>query len=180
MSKNKEIIFGGGCFWCVEAVFQRLRGVESVEPGYAGGKKENPTYEQVCRGDSGHVEVARVVYNPDDIPLERLLDVFFTSHNPTTRNRQGNDIGEQYRSVVFYIDEEQKGVVEDCIKKLETDKVFANQIVTTVEPLAKFYPAENYHHDYYNRNQNEGYCQAVIEPKIAKLRQKFGEYLKEE
>lgn len=175
----QTIIFGSGCFWCGEAVFQRLKGVESVTVGYAGGYTTTPTYHEVSTKDTGHAEVIRVVFDADVVPLEILLDVFFATHDPTTRDRQGNDIGPQYRSIIFYTTDNQKRVIESYIQKLSNEKIFDRPIVTEVKPPANFYPAEAYHQNYYNWNTAQGYCQSVIEPKLAKLRKRFGEYLVE-
>ncbi len=171
-------VFGGGCFWCTEAIFQNLKGVSKVLPGYAGGQKPNPTYEEVCGGNTGYVEVIYIEFDPEFITFLDLLNVFFATHNPTTLNRQGNDIGEQYASVVFYANEIQKTTAEEYIKKLNHEKTFDQDIVTTVRPLDKFYEAENYHKNYFLQNQNQPYCQAIISPKVAKFRQKFTHLLK--
>lgn len=176
----KTAVFGGGCFWCFEAAFSRLIGVNSVQSGYAGGTTENPTYEQVCSGSTGHAEVVEVEYYPKVISYGDLLDVFFTVHDPTQLNRQGNDVGTQYRSVVFYVDEEQKEETLKRIKELEEENVFDGDIVTEVRPLEKFFRAENYHNDYYDKNTTQPYCQAVISPKLGKLRSKFSKFLKED
>ncbi|HYE22407.1 MAG TPA: peptide-methionine (S)-S-oxide reductase MsrA [Verrucomicrobiae bacterium] len=178
MNKLETAVFGGGCFWCTEAVFQRLKGVESVVSGYAGGDMKNPTYEQVSNGNTGHAEVIKVEFDPQVIAYSDLLNVFFAMHDPTTLNQQGNDIGEQYRSVIFYSSEGQKKRAEEFIQELENDNVFSEPIVTSLEPLSQFYPAENYHQNYYDNNRNKPYCQAVINPKVAKLRQKFAMLLK--
>lgn len=172
-------IFGGGCFWCTEAVFQRLKGVMSVVSGYAGGDKEKPSYEAVSSGNTGHAEVIRVEFDPSIIKYEDLLNVFFTTHDPTTLNQQGADKGTQYRSVVFYSDDVQHQAVTKFISELEKEKVFNGPIVTEVKPIGIFFPAENYHQNFYNNNQNYPYCQAVINPKLAKLRQKFAALLKD-
>jgi len=177
MAKEQTAIFGGGCFWCIEAVFQRLRGVKHVESGYMGGDVDNPTYRQVCGGDTGHVEVVRVTFDPDEISYRELLDVFFSVHDPTTLDRQGNDVGEQYRSVIFYSDEEQQRIAEDVIAEMTAAKVFAEPIVTAVEPASEFYVAEGYHQNYYNENSRQPYCMFVISPKLAKLEKKFAEKL---
>jgi peptide-methionine (S)-S-oxide reductase len=174
MAKEQSAVFGGGCFWCIEAVFQRLSGVSHVESGYMGGHVDNPTYRQVCDGDTGHVEVVRVTFDPDEISYRELLDVFFTVHDPTTLNRQGNDTGEQYRSVIFYADEEQQRISEDVIAEMTAAKVFPEPIVTAVEPASTFYKAEGYHQNYYNENSRQPYCMFVISPKLAKLEKKFG------
>jgi peptide-methionine (S)-S-oxide reductase len=178
MAKEQIAVFGGGCFWCIEAVFQRLTGVSHVESGYMGGHVDNPTYRQVCGGDTGHVEVVRVTFDPDQISYRELLDVFFTVHDPTTLNRQGNDAGEQYRSVIFYADEEQQRIAEDVIAEMTAGKEFSEPIVTTVEPASKFYVAEGYHQNYYNENSRQPYCMFVISPKLAKLEKKFAEKLR--
>lgn len=169
---------GGGCFWCTEAVFDDLKGVEDVVSGYMGGHKVNPSYEEVCTGNTGHAEVIQVRYNPEDISFGELLDVFFTVHDPTTLNRQGNDIGTQYRSAVFYHSPEQKAVAEQKIAEFESNKVWDNPIVTEVTAEAPFYPAEDYHQEYYANHPNQGYCAVVIAPKVAKFRSKFFERLK--
>lgn len=174
----ENIIFGGGCFWCVEAVVQRLKGVISVKSGYAGGDVQNPTYEQVSGGTSGHIEVVQVEFDAFIITLDDLLSVFFTSHDPTSKDRQGNDVGEQYRSVIFYTSDEQKAVILSFIKKLETDGVYTKPIVTEVKSAGKFFEAEGYHQNYYNQNKDKPYCQLVIDPKIAKLREKYKFLLK--
>ena len=168
----------GGCFWCLEAVFRRLRGVDRVESGYAGGHADNPTYKQVCTGTTGHAEVVQVEFDTAQITFSDLLDVFFTIHDPTTLNRQGNDVGTQYRSAIFYHDDTQKADAEAKIAALTSQKVWDDPIVTEVVPLTKFYPAEDYHREYYDRNPEQGYCQVVIAPKVSKLRQKFMERLK--
>jgi len=164
----EQATFGAGCFWCVEAVFERLDGVVSVVSGYAGGTKSNPTYEEVCTGNTGHAEVAQITFDPAKISYERLLRVFWESHDPTTLNRQGADAGTQYRSVVFYHDERQKLAAERS--KAEAQKEFEDPIVTAIEPLRQFYAAENYHQDYYNNHQNAPYCIFVIKPKLKKLK----------
>lgn len=168
----------GGCFWCLEAAFDDLRGVERVDSGYAGGHVDNPSYRQVCAGTTGHAEVVRVAFDPAVISFEDLLDVFFTIHDPTTLNRQGADVGTQYRSAIFHHSPEQKATAERVIAQLEASKVWDDPIVTEVAPLETFYAAEEYHRDYYRRNPNQGYCQVVIAPKIAKLRSKHMERLR--
>jgi peptide-methionine (S)-S-oxide reductase len=171
-------IFGGGCFWCTEAIFQRLKGVESVESGYAGGHTSNPTYEQVSGGGTGHAEAIKIEFDPKVIEYKDLLNVFFATHDPTTLNRQGGDVGTQYRSAVFYASDTQKQAAEEFIQQLEKDEVFDDPIVTEVTRLDKFWPAESYHQKYFNNNQNNPYCMVVISPKIGKLRQKFAPLLK--
>jgi peptide-methionine (S)-S-oxide reductase len=182
MAKNNlEIaVFGGGCFWCTEAIFQRLRGVESVESGYAGGHTANPTYEEVSNGNTGHAESIKIEFDSSVIEYKDLLNVFFATHDPTTLNRQGNDIGTQYRSAIFYTSDEQRDTAEKFIKELEDNATYEDPIVTEVKSLDKFWPAESYHQRYYNNNQSKPYCQFVINPKIAKLRQKFTPLLKPE
>ena len=169
---------GGGCFWCIEAAFQEIRGVINVESGYAGGTTASPTYEQVCTGTTGHAEVVQVTFDPNTISFKDVLDVFFTAHDPTTLNRQGADVGTQYRSVIFYHNEGQKEIAEQAIEKLDAAKVWDDPIVTTVEPLKKFYKAEGYHRKYFDRHPEAAYCRIVIAPKIAKLRSKYREKLK--
>jgi peptide-methionine (S)-S-oxide reductase len=168
----------GGCFWCLEAVFLRLRGVQRVESGYAGGHVENPSYHAVCTGSTGHAEVVQVDFDPQQISFSELLEVFFAIHDPTTLNRQGADVGTQYRSAIYYHDDVQKQEAERMIADLNAQNIWDNPIVTEVAPLTKFYPAEDYHREYYDRNPEQGYCQVVISPKVAKLRQKFSEKLK--
>jgi peptide-methionine (S)-S-oxide reductase len=165
--------FGGGCFWCIEAIFEQLRGVEGVVSGYAGGKMPNPTYDQVCSGSTGHAEVIQVAFEPSEITFRELLEIFFTLHDPTTKNRQGADIGTQYRSIVLYHDDEQRRITEDVIREFDDAQVWDNPIVTNVEPFHTFYPAEDYHQAYYRNHAQQPYCQVVIAPKVAKLRQKF-------
>lgn len=177
MSEQK-VVFGAGCFWCVEAVFGRLKGVSSVLPGYAGGKTKNPNYYSVAGGNTGHAEVIEVVYDPAVVSFDTLLSVFFAFHDPTTLNRQVNDIGTEYRSAIFYTTPDQKQEAEKFIEKLEEEKTFANKIVTEVVPLDTFYEAEDYHKNYYENNQDQPYCQFMIDPKIAKLRSKFSHLLK--
>ena len=160
--------FGAGCFWCVEAVFERLNGVQSVVAGYAGGAKTNPTYEEVCTGATGHAEVAQITYDPSKISFEKLLEVFWEAHDPTTLNRQGADIGTQYRSVIFYHDANQKAAAEKS--KAAVQKDLDSPIVTVIQPLKEFYPAENYHQDYYKNHANAPYCVFVIKPKLKKLK----------
>ena len=174
----KEATVGAGCFWCIEACYKEMKGVIQVYPGYAGGHKENPSYEQVCNGKTGHAEVARVVYEDTDISFEQLLEVFWFVHDPTQLNRQGNDIGTQYRSVIFYHDAEQKQLSEDIKLKLSDGKIWDNPIVTEIVPINNFYVAENYHHDYFKLNPENMYCQAVVRPKVEKFKKVFAEKLK--
>jgi peptide-methionine (S)-S-oxide reductase len=176
--KKKVAVFGGGCFWCTEAVFDELRGVISVVSGYAGGDVKNPTYEQVCGGRTGHAEVIRIEFDPDQIAFRDLLTVFFATHDPTTLNRQGNDVGTQYRSAILYADDEQKHEAESFIKELQAAGAFSKPIVTTLEPLTDFYEAEDYHQKYYANNPYQPYCQVMIPPKLNKLHKQFAELLK--
>jgi peptide-methionine (S)-S-oxide reductase len=164
---------GAGCFWCVEAVFDDLKGVESVESGYSGGHTENPTYQQVCSETTGHAEVANVNFNPQEISFKEILQVFFAVHDPTTLNRQGNDVGSSYRSAIFYHDENQKQIAEETIKEVTVEGVYDNPIVTEVTKFDKFYIAENYHQEYFANNPNQPYCAAVVAPKVKKFREKF-------
>jgi peptide-methionine (S)-S-oxide reductase len=175
----KEIaVFGGGCFWCTEAVFKMLRGVSSVTPGYAGGTAPNPTYEAVCSGRTGHAEVTRIEYDPAQVTFKTLLTVFFATHDPTTLNRQGNDVGTQYLSIILYTTPEQKAEAEAFVKEVEESTTEGNHVVTTVEPLTEFYEAENYHKDYFAKNPENSYCNLVITPKVEKVQKKFAELLK--
>ena len=169
---KKELIVGGGCFWCVEAVFELLKGVSDVESGYANGQTLNPTYRDICTGDSGHAEVIKITYDDTIITSDTLLDIFFVTHNPTTLNSQGADRGTQYRSTILYTDEDTKDVAEASLEEAQKD--YKDTIVTTIEPLQCYYKAEDYHQDYYQQNQMQGYCMAVIPPKLAKLKAKFG------
>jgi len=162
-----------GCFWCVEAVFDDLKGVEDVVSGYSGGHTENPTYREVCSETTGHAEVAQIKFNPQELSFKELLQVFFAVHDPTTLNRQGNDIGSSYRSAIFYHDDEQKRIAEEVIKEVTEEGVYDNPIVTEVTAFDKFYPAEDYHQEYFANNPNQPYCAAVVAPKVAKFRQKF-------
>ena len=177
-SEYKLATFGSGCFWCTEAVFQRLKGVLKAESGYSGGRRENRTYEQVCTGVSGHAEVVQITYDPTQIKFEELLEVFWKTHDPTTLNRQGNDIGTQYRSVIFYHDDEQKQLADEYKNKLDEAEIFDSPIVTEISRFDKFYPAEKYHQDYYNNNSSQPYCSFVITPKVEKLKKVFANKLK--
>jgi peptide-methionine (S)-S-oxide reductase len=170
--------FGNGCFWCTEAIFQQLDGVSSVLPGYTGGASKNPSYKEVCTGTTGHAEVIQITFDPQIISYRELLDVFFYTHDPTTLNRQGNDMGTQYRSAIFYEDSSQKKEAEKIIKQLTDEKVYDDPIVTEVTALDVFYEAEDYHKNYYNNNKNQGYCRAVINPKLDKFVKKYGSKLK--
>ena len=177
MAELEKAVFGGGCFWCVEAVFKMLKGVSSVLPGYAGGSKPNPTYEEVCGGDTGHAEVVQIEYDPAQVKYQTFLTIFFASHNPTTPNQQGADIGTQYRSVVFYTTPEQKAEAEMFIKTLNESNKMGAPIITEVKTLDKFWEAENYHRDYYAKNKNKSYCQVVINPKLEKVQKEFADLL---
>ncbi|MFA9262307.1 MAG: peptide-methionine (S)-S-oxide reductase MsrA [Undibacterium sp.] len=176
----KKAVLAGGCFWCTEAIYKRLRGVITVTPGYAGGEKENPTYDEVSTGETGYAEAIEIEYDPTLIPYEKLLAIFFHTHNPTTLNQQGADIGTQYRSALFYFKTEEKEIAERSIRELEAEKTYPDRIVTEITPFTNFYPAENYHRDYYDRNQNQGYCSIVISPKIAKLMKEYASDVKDE
>lgn len=178
-NKNLETItLGGGCYWCVEAVYEKLNGVKSVVSGFTGGKNANPTYEEVCTGRTGHAEVVQITYDKTKTNLDEIFQVFFTVHDPTTLNRQGADVGTQYRSVIFYENEEQKQAAQSIIDQLNAEKVYNNPIVTTLEPLTKFYIAEEYHQNYYENNKNQPYCRMVIQPKIEKFEKVFKDRLK--
>lgn len=178
VNKKEIAVFGGGCFWCTEAVFTMLKGVTSVTSGYAGGPVANPSYEDVSSGRTGHAEVIRVEYDPAQISYQDLLAVFFATHDPTTLNRQGNDVGTQYRSIVLYMTEKQKQEAQEYIQELDASSPGGAPIVTEIKPLEGFYEAEEYHKDYYARNQGQPYCQVVISPKIKKAQAKFAELLK--
>lgn len=176
----EKATFAGGCFWCTEAIFKRLKGVHFVESGYAGGTVENPSYDQVCSGTTGHAEAIQIEFNPTVIPYEKLLDIFWHAHDPTTLNQQGNDHGTQYRSAVFYHSEEQKKIAEASKTQLERDNVYKNPIVTEITEFKNFYPAEEYHNNYYDRNKTYPYCSFVIDPKIQKLLKEYKQDVKEE
>ncbi|TRX70780.1 peptide-methionine (S)-S-oxide reductase MsrA [Carboxylicivirga sp. M1479] len=179
IAQEKEVAtFGGGCFWCTEAFFDALEGVEKVESGYSGGQTDNPTYKEICSGITGHAEVVRITYNPQKVAFEDLLEVFFATHNPTTLNRQGADVGTQYRSVVFYHNKQQKQITDLVIEELGNQKVFDDPIVTEVTVFDKFYKAEDYHQDYFENNPRQPYCNAVINPKMEKFKKVFAEKLK--
>jgi len=175
MSKTETAVFGTGCFWCSEAIFKQLSGVVAVMPGYAGGRTPNPTYEQVCSGATGHAEVARIEFDPAIIPYAELLQVFWHVHDPTSLNRQGNDVGTQYRSIILTTSARQKEEAEKSLKEMEQSGQFKEPIVTTIEPLTDFYPAEDYHRDYYALHQSQPYCRLIISPKLQHLRQQFRE-----
>jgi len=172
----KTIILGGGCFWCTEAVFLMMNGIKTVLPGYAGGEKENPTYEEVCQGNTGHAEVVKLDYDPSIVSLEKILKIFFKMHNPTSLNKQGRDVGTQYRSIILYSDEDQARPIKDYVGRIQ--KEYTSPIVTEVKKLEKFYEAEEYHHRYFERNPNQAYCQVVIAPKVKKVQKNFSEELK--
>ena len=169
----------GGCFWCLDGAYRDLRGVIAVESGYAGGQTTNPTYEQVCTGTTGHAEVVRITYDPNETTYRDLLEVFFSIHDPTTLNRQGADVGTQYRSAIFYHDETQREVAEAIVAELARDEVFKDPIVTELSALQAYYPGEGYHQDYYRQNPGQGYCQVVVAPKLAKFRAKYASRLKD-
>ena len=178
-SENVKLAtFGSGCFWCTEAIFQRVKGVEKVESGYTGGKVKNPTYKEICSGLTGHAEVIQLTYNPELVRYEDLLEVFWKTHDPTTLNRQGNDEGTQYRSVIFYHDDEQKRLAEEYKKRLSDANVFERVIVTEISPLTTFYKAEDYHQNYFNANGNAPYCQIIIQPKLEKFKKVFTDKIK--
>ena len=166
MANNKTAVFGGGCFWCTEAIYKRVKGVEKVEPGYAGGHVDNPSYQLVCSGSTGHAEVVRITYNPNIVSYSDLLEIFWYAHDPTTLNRQGNDTGTQYRSIILFENEEQKQIAESSLKATDAGELFKKPIVTKIEALDTFYSAEDYHFDYFTNNPNQPYCRAVITPKI--------------
>lgn len=173
MAEKEVATLGGGCFWCLEAVYDEMEGVDSVESGYMGGQSPKPTYEQVCSGKTGHVEVVQVTFDPSVTTYREILDVFFAIHDPTTLNRQGNDAGTQYRSVIYTHSPEQKKTAEDVIAELTGDKLFSGPIVTTVEPVQEFYIAEDYHQEYFRNHPNQSYCSYVVSPKVSKFRTKF-------
>lgn len=175
MATTESVTLGGGCFWCLEAVYDEMAGVESVESGYMGGPKPNPSYKEVCTGKSGHVEVVRVNFDPDVASFSDILDVFFVIHDPTTRDRQGNDVGSQYRSVIFYHTPEQRMTAEQKIGELTAAKAFPAPIVTDVRPAEEFYMAENYHQEYFENNPQQSYCVYVVSPKVTKFRKKFAD-----
>ncbi len=179
-NSNLELAtFGAGCFWCVEAIFQRVEGVEKVASGYSGGHVKNPSYKEVCQGTTGHAEVCQLTYDPSVVSYEELLEIFWQTHDPTTLNRQGNDVGTQYRSVIFYHNEDQKMLAEKYKKKLNESGVYKNPIVTTIEPYKSFYVAEDYHQNYFNENGSQPYCSFVIQPKVEKFKKVFKDKLKD-
>ena len=168
----------GGCFWCLEAVFKEVKGVERIVSGYTGGMVPNPSYEQVCTGGTGHAEVVQITFDPKIISYREILEIFFSTHDPTTLNQQGADVGMQYRSSIFYHSNEQKAIAEQVIRELESSKIWNRPIVTAVVPFEKFYPAEDYHQDYYRHNSGQTYCRVVISPKLSKFRSRFSEKIK--
>ena len=173
MTDSERATLAGGCFWCIEAAFKQLDGVESAVSGYAGGHVDDPTYEAVCRGETGHAEAVQVTYDPDALAYEDLLEVFFSVHNPTTEDREGPDVGTQYRSAVYYHDDAQREAVERFVDELESEGVYDDPIVTEIEPLERFWEAEEYHQDYFEKNPNKPYCAANVRPKVQKVREKF-------
>ncbi|HZS99986.1 MAG TPA: peptide-methionine (S)-S-oxide reductase MsrA [Terriglobales bacterium] len=178
MANEQTAYFGGGCFWCIEAVFNRLRGVKQAISGYMGGHVDKPTYRQVCNGDTGHVEIVKVTFDPSEITFRDLLEVFFSMHDPTTLNRQGNDVGDQYRSVIFYTSDEQEREAEETIAALTESKAFPEPVVTAIEPATTFFEAEGYHQEYFDNNRTQPYCQFVIAPKLKKFEKQFGEKMR--
>ena len=179
MTKRAEdAVFGGGCFWCLEAIFQEVEGVQSVQSGYAGGTTSNPTYHQVCSGTTGHAEVVRVRFDPGAIDYADLLRIFFTIHDPTTRDRQGNDVGPQYRSIILYPDDAQRETAAAAMREIEAAGLYPDPLVTELVPLGEFWPAEPYHDDYFRKNPNQPYCRIVIDPKVAKCRNRFRDRLR--
>jgi len=176
--KSESITLGGGCFWCLEPIFEEVKGVKRVIVGYAGGKKNNPTYEDVCSGLTGHAEVVQITFNPEEISLANLLSIFFETHDPTTLNRQGADVGTQYRSIVLFESDSQKEIIDQTISLLIKENRFSKPIVTQIQKLDQFFPAENYHQQYFKKNPWAGYCQIVIKPKVDKFRKNFTEYQK--
>jgi peptide-methionine (S)-S-oxide reductase len=175
MANLQTIVLGGGCFWCTEAVYKEVRGVTDVESGYANGETERPSYEDVCTGRTGHNEVVKLTYDADQVSTRQLLEIFFVVHDPTTMNRQGNDVGTQYRSGIYYTTEEQRKVAEDLVRELTEEKAFGRPVVTEVVPMKNYWPAEEYHQDFFEKNPTQGYCLAVAAPKVAKFRKTFTE-----
>lgn len=175
---REEITLGGGCFWCLETIYREIKGVEKVLSGYSGGSVVNPTYEEVCSGKTGHAEVVQITFNPQIITAEKLLRIFFATHDPTTLNRQGADVGTQYRSIIFYRNQKQKDVIDKVIGELKKDKVYENPVVTEAVPFKYFYTAEEYHQNYYQRNPDQSYCRIVINPKLKKFQKTFHDNLK--
>jgi peptide-methionine (S)-S-oxide reductase len=179
MSQDLQtIVLGGGCFWCTEAVYVKVRGITDVESGYSNGRPERPSYEDVCTGTTGHAEVVKLTYDPAQISLRQILEIFFVVHDPTTPDRQGNDVGTQYRSGIYYTSDEQRQVAQDMIREITGQQLFGRPIVTEVAPLANYWPAEEYHQDFFEKNPHQGYCLAVAAPKVAKFRKTFAELVK--
>ena len=178
--KSEIATFANGCFWCSEAIFERLKGVKSVLPGYSGGMVEKPSYDQVCTGKTGHAESIQIEFDPKVLPFEKILDIFWHTHDPTTLNRQGNDVGTQYRSAIFYHNQKQKEIAEKSKRDLEKERVYKDSIVTEITPFREFYVAEDYHKNYYDNHQDAPYCNFIIDPKVHKLLVKYGNHVKEE
>ena len=178
MSDLQTIVLGGGCFWCTEAVYKEVRGVTDVESGYSNGETERPSYEQVCTGRTGHNEVVKLTYDPQQVTTRQILEIFFVVHDPTQMNRQGNDVGTQYRSGIYYTTDGQKAEAEAIVQELERDKVYGKPVVTEIQPLRSYWPAEDYHQDFFERNPTQGYCMAVAAPKVAKFRKTFTDLAK--
>ena len=178
MSKTETATLGGGCFWCLEAVYDELQGVISVESGYMGGRTEKPTYREVCTGTTGHVEVVQVTFDPEIVSYREILEIFFAIHDPTSLDRQGNDVGEQYRSVIFYHGESQRATAKEVMRELEAEQIWSSPIVTELRPAGPFYVAEDYHQEYFQHNPNQPYCSFVVSPKVAKFRKKYAAKLK--
>ena len=178
-SPTQTIVLGGGCFWCTEAVYVKVRGITDVESGYSNGQAQRPSYEQVCTGTTGHNEVVKLTYDPAQISVRQILEIFFVIHDPTTLNRQGADSGTQYRSGIYYTTPEQKDAADEIIRQMSQDKTFGSPIVTEVLPLSNYWPAEEYHQDFFEKNPNQGYCMAVAGPKVAKFRKTFKELVKD-
>lgn len=174
----QEATFGAGCFWCIEACFKDIKGIISVTSGYSGGETDNPTYKEVCSGMTGHAEVARIVFNAEEVSFDELLELFWFVHDPTQLNRQGNDVGTQYRSVIFYHNDEQRAKSEEYKQRLTTEKVWDNPIVTEISPLTNYFPAEDYHNNYFELNPGNAYCQAIVRPKVEKFRKVFANRMK--
>lgn len=178
MESSMQVVLGGGCFWCLDAVFLRIKGVQDVVPGYMGGANANPTYEAVCSGSTGHVEVVKLTFDKNVIQLENILQIFFSIHDPTTIDRQGADVGSQYKSIIFTDSEEQSALANRVIKQLDVSDIWGAPVVTEVKPVEIFYAAENYHHQYYEANRSQPYCQYVIDPKVEKLRHAWGKFVR--
>jgi peptide-methionine (S)-S-oxide reductase len=179
MAQTETAVLGGGCFWCLEAVYQQMEGVLSVESGYMGGRTPDPTYREVCGGSTGHIEVVRVVFDPGIASYREILEVFFATHDPTTRDRQGNDTGSQYRSVIFYNSEEQRATAEQIVRELNAEHIWPDPIVTDIQPAQPFYRAEDYHQEYFRNNSQQPYCSFVVAPKVKKFREKFANRVKQ-